>query len=90
MVKAIRSFQTSVLTRATRHHIPGDDILRSHRCEAPNLTDEMMFICGEAGRKDEEVAVVYYCYMFLSQYRYEAFERDFIWGHFGSRGRMWQ
>jgi hypothetical protein len=31
MMKAIRSSQTSVLTRATRRNIPEDDILHSHR-----------------------------------------------------------
>jgi hypothetical protein len=31
MMEAISSFETSVLTRATWHHIPEDDILHSHR-----------------------------------------------------------
>jgi hypothetical protein len=31
MMEAIRSFKTSVLTRATRRNIPEDDILHSHR-----------------------------------------------------------
>jgi hypothetical protein len=33
MMEAIISTETSVLTRATRRHIPEDDVLRSHRRE---------------------------------------------------------
>jgi hypothetical protein len=33
MTDATHSFETSVLTRATRHHIPQDVILHSHRRE---------------------------------------------------------
>jgi hypothetical protein len=33
MTEEIRSFETSVLTRAVRRHIPEDGILHSHRCE---------------------------------------------------------
>jgi hypothetical protein len=33
MMGAIRSSETSVLTRATHRHIPEDDILHSHRRE---------------------------------------------------------
>jgi hypothetical protein len=33
MMEAIRSSKTFVLTGATRHNIPEDDILRSHRSE---------------------------------------------------------
>jgi hypothetical protein len=33
MMKALSSSKTSVLTRATRHTIPGDAILHSHRRE---------------------------------------------------------
>jgi hypothetical protein len=33
MMEASRSFQTSVLTRATRHNFPGDGILHSHHRE---------------------------------------------------------
>jgi hypothetical protein len=32
-MEAIRSFETSVHTRSTRHYIPEDGILHSHRCE---------------------------------------------------------
>jgi hypothetical protein len=38
LMEAIRSSEPSVLTRATRHHIPEDGILHSHSCENPNLT----------------------------------------------------
>jgi hypothetical protein len=33
MIEAIRSSETSVLTRATRRHIPEDGFLHSHRSE---------------------------------------------------------
>jgi hypothetical protein len=32
-IEAIHSSETSFLTRVTRRHIPGDDILHSHRRE---------------------------------------------------------
>jgi hypothetical protein len=35
-MQAIRSSETSVYTRSTRHHIPEDGILDSHRCENLN------------------------------------------------------
>jgi hypothetical protein len=38
MIEAIHSPETSVLTRATRRHIPEDSILRSYRRENLNLT----------------------------------------------------
>jgi hypothetical protein len=34
MMEAIRSFETAVLTRATRRHIPDDAILHSHLRES--------------------------------------------------------
>jgi hypothetical protein len=33
MMEAIYSFESSILTRSTRLHIPEDGILHSHRCE---------------------------------------------------------
>jgi hypothetical protein len=33
MMKAIRSSETSAITRATQHHIPEDGILRNHSSE---------------------------------------------------------
>jgi hypothetical protein len=38
MMNAIRSFETSVLTRTTRRHIPENGIPHSHRRENLNLT----------------------------------------------------
>jgi hypothetical protein len=37
MMEAIRSSETLVLTRATRHHIPEDGILNSRRREIPQI-----------------------------------------------------
>jgi hypothetical protein len=33
MMEAIRSYETTILTKATRSHIPEDGILHSHRNE---------------------------------------------------------
>jgi hypothetical protein len=45
MMEAILSFETSVLTKATRRNIPGDGILYSHRCE--NLQTHNDYDCTD-------------------------------------------
>jgi hypothetical protein len=37
ITEVVCSFKTSVLTRATWHHIPENDILRNHHCEEPQI-----------------------------------------------------
>jgi hypothetical protein len=37
MMEAVCSSETSVLTRATLHHVPDDSIIQSHRRENPEL-----------------------------------------------------
>jgi hypothetical protein len=42
-MEAMSFFETSVLTEATRRHIPDDSIFPSHRRKASNLTHDPMF-----------------------------------------------
>jgi predicted ABC-type ATPase len=42
MMKAIRSSDTSVITRVTRHDIPEDGILHRHRRENSDLTRTLL------------------------------------------------
>jgi hypothetical protein len=52
MMEAIRSYETSVITRVTRCHIPEDGILHSHSSENPkSYKGSLVFksepMCGE-------------------------------------------
>jgi hypothetical protein len=56
-MEAIHSSDTSVLARATRHHIPEDEILVSHRRESlKSYSVQAMFqrvlFCNPANKRD--------------------------------------
>jgi hypothetical protein len=49
MIEAILSFETSILTGATRRHIPEDDILHHYRLENLSLKDCCYLPIAETG-----------------------------------------
>jgi hypothetical protein len=57
IMEALRSSDTSVLTRVTRRYIPGDDILHSHRRENLKSCDNLNFVMNKI--------FIFYCHLQL-------------------------
>jgi hypothetical protein len=60
-MEVTRSFETSAITIPTRHHIPEDDILHSHRLEYLKFYTEIILVKrnGHTERNRKMVKTVY-------------------------------
>jgi hypothetical protein len=57
MMEALRSSETSILTRTTWHNIPEDSILHSHLCE--NLKSYMIFYCSMVAHRTAQKKLLF-------------------------------